>query len=182
MKLDRSTIAEYFELDFGGDRLTHYPSGDTCLRHQWMRSRDTAKWTEKLTEFLARHPYASIIANSQGDIIGDANSFPHRGGDFKVDDVVLVTVRIGEDDWGPCARTVVARRDFAGDAVTEAHHWFELDDGTELFWDERRNGWFAWRRDPFEQAGRARAPLEGEVVQTLEEKRQAIRSMGGWRF
>lgn len=182
MKLDRSTTAEYFELDFGGDRLTRYPTVDTCLRHDWMRGRDAAKWAEKLTEFLSRHPEASFIVNSRGDIIGDANFFPHRGGDFKVEDVVLVTVKIGDDDWGPCARTVVARREFAGDTVTEPHHWFELDDGTELFWDQGSNGWFAWRRDPHEQAMQARAPLEGEAVQTLEEKRQSVRWVGGLRF
>ncbi|MDW9478681.1 hypothetical protein GOB57_08185 [Sinorhizobium meliloti] len=179
MRLDRSTIVEYFELDFGGDRLTHYPSRDTCLRHAWMRGLDKPKWTEKLTEFLVRHPDASIIANSQGNIIGDANSFPHRGGDFKVGDVVLVPVRVGEEDWGPCARNIVDRRDFAGDHLTEAHHWFELDDGTELFWDDTRNGWFAWRRSPYEEAVRARAPCDGEVILTLEEKRLATRSMGG---
>jgi hypothetical protein len=181
MHLDRTTTP-YFELDFGSDRLTHYPTGDTCLRDEWMRGRDAAKWTEKLTEFLARHPDTSIIVNARGDIIDNANSFPHRGGDFKVDDVVLVRVRIGDEDWGPCARTVVARREFAGDAVTDVHHWFELDDGSDLGWEQSLNGWFAWRRDPYEHAVRARAPFEGEVVQTLEEKRQATRSIGGLRF
>lgn len=182
MRLDRSTTREYFELDFGEYRFTHYPTGDTCLRHQWMVGRQSNKWTEKLTDFLTRHPEASIIVNSRGDIIDDANSFPHRGGEYKVGDVVLLNLKIDGDDWGPCAKTIIERRETEGDQFFEPHPYFVLDDGSELFWNESRNGWIAWRPEPYEEFGRARAPLEGEVVQTLDQMRQDMLSMNGRRY
>lgn len=50
LKLNRSLHTEYFMLDFAGQRFTHYPSGDTCLRHEWMVYPRRAAWIEKLPD------------------------------------------------------------------------------------------------------------------------------------
>lgn len=169
-QLDRAT-KEYFMLDFGGSRFTHYPSGDTCLRHQWMVGRpDGAKWTEALKEFFARHPDVSVIVNSRFEIIDNANSFPHRGGDFNVGDVILVRVKEGDDDWGVCAKTITARSNFQGSDIVDPYHTFELDDGNAFYWDDHSNGWFTFRQGETDNQ-RVRLPVPGENVQTLDEKK-----------
>jgi len=49
--INHNTTSEYFMIDYPHDtRVTHYPSGDTCLKHQWMRHGEgQGKWEEKLT-------------------------------------------------------------------------------------------------------------------------------------
>jgi hypothetical protein len=171
-KLDHSTTAEYFELDMASQRFTHYPSGDTCLRHEWMHGRRYGEaWTKKLTEFFERHPDVSVIVNSRHEIIDSANSLPHRGGDYNVGDIVLVNVAEGEDDWGLCAKTIKERIDLAGDEFFDPHHRFKLDDDTLLFWRDGSNGWFT--SAPQGEYIRARRPIEGEETLTLEQKKAA---------
>jgi hypothetical protein len=177
-KLDRNVTKEYFELDFGGQRFTHYPSGDTCLRHEWMIGyRDGPKWTSKLTDFFAAHPEASVIVSSKYEVIDDANSLPHRGGEYKVGDVVLMRVHEGNENWEWCARTITERLDFPGDAVTEPLTTFKLDDGSGIYWHDHNNGWLTFRMDaPLERSLRVRRPVDGEEILTLEERKEAAKA------
>ena len=53
---------KYIELDYVGlligPRLTHYPSGETCMRQPWMSNQ---KWMEVKTEFLSKYPNEIIF-------------------------------------------------------------------------------------------------------------------------
>jgi hypothetical protein len=176
LKLDRGVTNEYFMLDFAGQRFTHYPSGDTCLRHEWMDYSRRDKWIEKVTEFFERHPSVSVIVNDRYEIVDDADSYPYRAGDYKVGDVVMARVctDVNRDDWGMCARTVIERIDTPKDAYVDGGTVFKLDDGGEFWWDENNNGWFiSAGTSPDEQRRRIRPPLEGEETLTLDEKKQA---------
>lgn len=162
MKFDRSQHNGYFELDFGGERLTHYPSGDTCLRHPWMRGAVDA-WTQKLKDFLARHPDVNVVINSSGYIIADANDFPQRNSaPFSVGDIVAVREKIdGIEDIGWVSKTVVGSRNTGIETI------YDLDDGEELYWADASSGWFAYRHDPYKEPCRVRRPVEGERLQLL---------------
>lgn len=176
-KLDRSVTNEYFELDLGGQRFTHYPSGDTCLKHEWMNERrNRQKWVDQVTAFFERHPDVSVVVNSHYEIIDNANSYPYRGGDYKVGDVVMARVctDANKDDWGMCARTITERVDYPGDKFVDANTTFKLDDGGEFWWDEHNSGWIiSSNTSPDGQRRRLRPPVEGEEVLTLDEKKRA---------
>jgi hypothetical protein len=176
-KIDRSITKEYFELDLGGQRFTHYPSGDTCLKYEWMNEhRNRQKWVEKVTAFFAKHADVSVVVNSKYEIIDDANAYPFRGADFNVGDTVLARVctDIHRDDWGMCARTITEREDFEGDKYVDPYTVFKLDDGGEFWWDEHNNGWFlSASKSPDGQSRRVRPPMEGEEILTLTEKKEA---------
>lgn len=56
----------YIELDHAGfgqwPRLTHIPSGDTCLRAPYMTNRE---WLDKKQEFLNKYPELIILDEGQ---------------------------------------------------------------------------------------------------------------------
>lgn len=176
VKLDRSITNEYFELDLGGQRFTHYPSGDTCLKNDWMNEHDKRHvWVEKATAFFKRHPGVSVIVNSKYEIIDNADTYPFRGGDFKIGDTIMARVctDVDRDDWGMCARTIVERTDFPGDKHIDPYSIFKLDDGGEVWWSEHNNGWFlSSQTSPDGQSRRIRPPVEGEEILTLEQKKE----------
>ncbi len=181
LKLDRSQHKEYFMLDLAGQRFTHYPSGNTCLRHEWMDYTRRAAWIEKVTEFFQKHPSISVIVNDRYEIIDNADFYPYRAGDYEVGDVILTRVctDVNRDDWGMCARTITERVDHPKSQYVDEYTIFKLDDGGEFWWDEHNNGWFiSATASPDGQKRRVRPPMEGEEVQTLEEKKQAAASYG----
>lgn len=155
MKLDRAAVGEYFELDFGGSRLTHVPSGDTCLRHPWMSGPRIEAWDEKLSRFFRKHSNVSTIVNSRLEVIGNADEFPYRGGGFEIGDTVMVRNGVGDASREFVATEVVGRNEDDGS--------FRLENGMQLFWNAGDCGWFAWRREPYVSGDRARKPLEGEI-------------------
>lgn len=55
-------LKEYIELDYAGwggwPRLTHIPSGDTCLKSPYMTWK---QWEEKRDSFLNKYPNLIIL-------------------------------------------------------------------------------------------------------------------------
>ena len=178
IELDRSVDKEFFMLDFGGQRFTHYPSGDTCLRHPWMYGRKDA-WIEKVTDFFNRYPEISVVVNDRYEVIDNADLYPYRKGEYKVGDIILARICAdgGREDWGMCARTITERVDHPKSEYVDEYTIFKLDDGSEFWWDEHNNGWFISATDsPDGQKRRVRPPVENEEIATLDEKKQAAAS------
>lgn len=163
MRLD-STRTEYFMLDRSGSRFTHYPSGDTCLRHLWMAERNAEAWHSALREFFGRHPAASLVVSSDMQVVDDVNSLPCRGGGYDIGDEVVVPARSSDGHEDVRVRTIVERREVAHPQMIGPDHGFTLDDGTSLIWDAFDYGWFVCPAPPCrqEQPARARRPLCGE--------------------
>lgn len=165
-QVDRN--AEFVMLDFAsGPRLTHYPSGDTALRHPWMHGRDAAKWVARVREFMDAHPGARTVCNARWDVIDDLSDHPLSGGSFAVgDSVVTRREGIGEVD---CVREVIAVRHHGPEAhldPDDARESYVLDDGEILYWSTGHHGWVADARNSDRDA-RARRPLPGESLEAL---------------
>lgn len=166
-QIDRSSDREYIEIDMGGSRFTHYPSGDTCLRHPWMRGKDAVKWIEKFQEFAARHPETHVAVNSRHEIIDDIRNYPYLGGGFQVGDLVVTRVRgMGHPD---CVRRIVEARS-NGDArfrdPGDVEQSFILDDGQLLYWSSGEDAWLTDDKTGRERS-RARRPVEGDDLEWL---------------
>jgi hypothetical protein len=170
--INHETTPEYFMIDYPRDtRITHYPSGDTCFKHMWMRSGEgQSQWEEKLIAFLAKYPHVNVVVNGAYEIIDDANDFPHRGGMLKVGDTVMVWHR----DYDYCADRIVRELPYTGtpDHPNHPAKLFELESGNRMYWGGQDDAWHIW---DVNHSGtifnpRVRRPLEGEPTPTLDEK------------
>lgn len=170
MDFDRGTTDEYIMLDWvGRGRFTHYPSGDTCLRHEYMVSTHDGRiaWDEKLTAFFARHPEAKIIVSGRYRVLDNVDNLPQSGGGFEVGDTVMV--RDEEDlTWSHkivSSEDVSDRLTYRNDPTT----MYILDDGSKVCWDALSNGWFAFEGSQSKDNMRVRKPFEGEPTPNYDE-------------
>lgn len=161
---------EFIEIDFGGDRFTHYPSGDTLMRHPWLREdQNFPKWDEKRRKFFGDHPEAVWLVTlnnvdaGQARVIGDVRDFPWQGG-FDVGDVLVMS----DANRGAFnARKILDKVEidsplFNGDLP----HHFLLEDGTTLYWSGMQEAWLA--ADPIRQdTARVRRILPSEDYSKL---------------
>lgn len=167
MDFDRSKD-EYIMLDWAGrGRFTHYPSGDTCLRHEWMIGIDgDAKWNAKLEAFLEKHQSTKVIVSSQYNVIDTTDSLqPWKRLPFAVGDSVVVRNREGAI-WSQEVVAIERQGELAN---------YTLDDGAEVSWDAYSYGWFAYSCEPVTDRMRVRKPIAGEVVPTYDEAFGSIR-------
>jgi len=162
----------YYEIDFPGRlRLTHYPSGFTCLRHDWMTGRDAARWVDKLRECSDAHPEARYVYDGRGELVGDLRDMPAFGGGFAVGDLVLTRSR-GDRGGGLTAREVVAVRgdgDAAHHDADDAATSYVLEDGSPLYFSGHEGGWMTHALDgrAFERAFRPHPSQDpGEMRET----------------
>ncbi len=137
---------EYVEIDMGGRRLTHHPSGDTALRHPWMieSSKGFTDWRDRVLAFVAAHPGCHLMRNVRREVIDDLRRWPYSGGGYAVGDVVVSLDGIGA---ASVAREVVARVEEHPDAVDASRldldHHLLLDDGNVLYWSPYEDRWCA---------------------------------------
>jgi len=168
-KLDTNVTKEYIVLDFAGRiRFTHQPSGDTCLRHEYMHGRDaTLEWQEKFKAFRDRHPDAHVVVNDHREIVDDLRDYPLFGGGFSIGDIVVTRQRgLGETD---AAREIVAIREDGPDAYREPGelgYSFILEDGNFLYWNSLSDGWQTRDRGNAETS-RARRVVDGDNLDRL---------------
>jgi hypothetical protein len=164
MGIDRSK--PYFEVDYPRKvRITHHPSGDTCLRHPWMIGKDSITWEEKLKEFFERHSDVKELANSRGQIIGNVDDFPNQGGSFVVGDVVIMK----HDEFGEYAEKIVQviptkqpLLDFGN-----FHEHYVLESGDEVYWNDGSDTWMSTSKNSISQ--RVRKQREGDPTETLDD-------------
>lgn len=138
MQVDKNK--PYFGIDYpSGIRITHYPSGDTCLRHRWMIGQGD-KWIEKLNTFLNKHDEVKIMANCRGAYIGHVDDFPIRGGGFKVGESVI----LHHAEYGEYAEKIVAAVPQNVDPRLNLgcfHENYVLESGAKLFWSSGGDSW-----------------------------------------
>lgn len=147
---------EFYTLDFPRlVRFTHHPSGDTCLRHQWMIGKDgSAKWQAKLAEFFSRHPGCHLLCSEYSrKPIDDIRNYPVVGGGFDVGDLVVAD---------GIARRITSRKEVQKDCDTDHGFVFVLEDGAMLWWRADSDGWFTDDRTPAGIGPRARPPFDWE--------------------
>lgn len=164
MQVDRSK--PYFEVDYPRKvRITHYPSGDTCLRHPWMIGKDSKKWVEKLRAFFEKHSDVKVMANSRGQLIGSVDDFPIQGASFKVGDVVILK----HDELGEYAEEIV-------EVIPTKHHLLDFGDfhehyvlksGDEVYWSDGSDTWLSTSKNSISQ--RVRKQRDGDPTETLED-------------
>ena len=163
-------LHEFIEVDHGGQRYTHHPSGDTLMRHQWMQlGRAAPQWDAKRRDFFCRHPEATALAvvrRGARVVIGDVRDFPWQEGLKVGDDVVTVGYPDREAD---CSRRIVGTVPITADAdVFEdaPRHCFLLEDGDLLYWSVAYDAWMTRSSDGRPET-RARRPYPGEDVEEL---------------
>lgn len=146
--VDRST--EHFELDFGGRRITHVPTGDTCLRQPYMQgTKGYPAWKEKFDAFVARHPGCHVVVRSNGVIIDDMRRSSMVGGGYSIGEHVAIV----DPTTGYLERVleiVASRR--SGTPDSDLHPGDDrtshlLENGESLWWDEASHGWFTRDRE-----------------------------------
>ena len=155
----------YFEVDYPRKvRITHYPSGDTCLRHPWMIGKDSKKWKEKLSAFFEKHSDVKVIANSRGQLVGNVDDFPIQGASFKVGDVVILK----HDEFGEYAEEIVdviptkqPLLDFG-----DFHEHYVLKNGDHIYWSDGSDTWMSTSKNSNQ---RVRKQREGDPTETLED-------------
>jgi hypothetical protein len=134
---------EHFELDFGGSRFTHQPSGDTCLRQNWMTGPKWDQWETMFKAFLGRHPDCHTVTDTKGNIVDDIRRSPLAGGGFASGETVVVMDRsTGNPEWallivGTSHHGSQAWDPYPGD-VPISHL---LENGETLSWDQHSHGW-----------------------------------------
>lgn len=156
----------YFEIDYPRKiRITHYPSGDTCLRHPWMIGKDTKKWKEKLGAFLEEHSDVKVMANSRGGLIGNVDDLPIKGTSFKVGDLVILK----HDELGEYAEKIIEiiptkqpLLDFG-----DFHEHYILESGGEVYWSDNSDTWMSTDKNSNRQ--RVRKQREGDPTENLED-------------
>ncbi len=164
----------YFEIDFPSNRLrlTHYPSGDTALRHDYMFDGEGAeKWSAKLRELTDAHPGAHGIHNSRGKLVADIRDYPALGGGFSVGDLVVTRTEDGFD----VARGIVSSfqngaPEYRGPG--EPAEAFRLEDGHTLYFSTSDGGWMATCSHGDRE--RARRVLPGDDLDAIREAAPAM--------
>ena len=140
---------EYIEVDRGGCRFTHYPSGDTLMRHEWLQQPSHfGKWDELRRAFFDSHPEANLLlGNMRGidstklSLIGDVNDFPWRDG-FKRGDIVVTPK--GNPEEGNLARLIVDELPNGDPRFLSADDLeisYILEDGSVMFWSPQGEQW-----------------------------------------
>lgn len=164
MKIDPNK--PFFELDFGGDRFTHYPSGDTCLRHRWMRGHKHLAWAEKFREFVASHPDCHVVASSRYEVIDDIRRHALLGGGFTVGETVVL---LGMPREVLFAVQVAEEVTMSNPVMLEDGHptHYILETGDILYWDSDTNGWMTSNRREANHRARVRPLFAGENAEDL---------------
>lgn len=164
----------YFEIDFPSNRLrlTHYPSGDTALRHDFMFDGEGAeKWSAKLRDLTEAHPGAHGIHNSRGTLVADIRDYPALGGGFSVGDLVVTRNEDGFD----VARGIVSSfpngaPEYRG--AGEPAEAFRLEDGHTLYFSTSDGGWMATCSHGDRE--RARRVLPSDDLEVIREAAPAM--------
>ncbi|WP_315923024.1 hypothetical protein [Mesorhizobium sp. SP-1A] len=164
MKVDRSK--PYFEVDYPHRvRITHYPSGDTCLRHKWMVGKGSKKWEDQLKAFFEKHGDVKVMANSRGQLIGNVDDFPIQGASFKVGDIVIL--QHGElGEYAEEIVKVVPTENAWADFGDFREHYI-LKNGDTVYWDGGGDAWMSTIKHSHRQ--RVRKQREGDPTETLED-------------
>lgn len=174
MKLDINVENNYFVLDYtqNGTRLTHFPTGETLRKgYDGCSGKGLIHWEKRLLDYLTRHANAHLIVNTNYEIVGDANDYPHRNGGFAIGDTVVTP----DAECGHISRQIIRREEECHqEHPNHPKDVFVLDDGSHMFWDSNNDGWFV----DGSQSRRARKPLRGENVTTLEDKLAMTKRMG----
>lgn len=175
MHFTRHMAEEYIELDWKGrGRFTHYPSGDTCIRHDYMvsSSQGDMEWSLKVRDFFAKHPQATAIISGTGKIIDNTANIPMAGGDLSVGDIVI----LGSSD-DPETHIIVERNDVLRTFDRQADdpgYTLTLDDGNTLFWDNASFGWFCRDMNSPSTVARARKAFVWENLPQLDGSVQSL--------
>lgn len=156
----------FFEIDYPRKvRITHYPSGDTCLRHPWMIGKDTKKWEKKLGEFLEKHSDVKVMASPRGELIGNVEDFPIKGATFMVGDLVVLK----HDEFGEYVEKIIevipTKSPLLG--FGDFHEHYILESGGEVYWSDSSDTWMSTSKNSNSQ--RVRKQREGDPTETLED-------------
>ncbi|BCB22421.1 hypothetical protein [Bosea sp. ANAM02] len=138
MKIDPNL--PHIEIDLGGRRFTHYPSGDTLLRHDYLRwqRQHLPDWKAMVVAFAARHPDTHLMTDSNRNIIDDIRTWPPLGGRFQVGDFV---VNPGSADRSAVAREIIATAPSVTDTILDFEETYILDDGEQMYWSSDADAW-----------------------------------------
>lgn len=162
---------EAIEVDRGGCRFTHIPSGDTLVRHDYFHQRAMVDaWTDKMKAFLAAHPQAVSLVSRTGEhsgfsVIGDVRDFPWQEG-FAVGDNV-VTISRGDYEVDCCRQIVgVVAGAYQPLSKNELGHHYLLEDGQPLYWASTYDCWHSTSKDGRGET-RSRRLYAGEDAERL---------------
>lgn len=164
-----------FEIDLGGRRFTHNPSGDTLLRHDYLRW-DTKKhpdWKAQVIAFADRHSDTYLMTDCNRRIVDDIRTWPTVGGRFQVGDFVVTR---GSDERPAVARQIIASVSATGypdRTVLDFDETFILEDGEMMWWSSDSDCWTG--RDHRGEFGRRLRPLLPE--ENVEDIRYSPRDM-----
>lgn len=138
MKIDPNLSR--IEVDLGGRRFTHYPSGDTLLRHDYLRwqRQHLPDWKAMVVAFAARHPDTPLMTDSNRNIIDDLRTWPTLGGRFRVGDYVVTP---GSVDRDPVAREIIGSIPAVTETILDFEETYVLDDGEHMFWSSDADTW-----------------------------------------
>ena len=166
MKIDPNS--QYIMIDLGGRCFTHYPSGDTLLRHDYLRwqRQKFPDWKASVLAFVARHPETHLMTDTNLQVIDDIRTWPTVGGEYKVGDFVVAR---GSRDRPLVAREIVGAESALGypdRSILDFDQVFILEDGEKMWWSSDSDCWSS--RDHLGNSGlRLRPVLPGENLSDM---------------